>query len=634
MDILPFDCGFDQPAHYESFKPVKLEVGALGGGRMKKAKPLWKIEATENSVAIRKKIGGWILSQRITAGTAGFKIHTSITRPASRKFPSSLNIFRLPARDFLRDSKIFKTGGVMGDISIQEAKETAEGNISVGILSAQKKDAAWLLFSKPSSEYPLYFGFFNESWEAMVKLPLCPSEQTVDLDTVEIIFGKSAQTLLEEFAGNSALPAAELRQPPKVWNSWDFYHSSISYDKIMQNAKAIASSPVLKKQIEYVVMDMGWEMRFGEWEADSKFPGGMERIAKDIMALGLKPGLWLAPIIIDPECNEFQDDYSFVGKNCYGFPDRTYECCGLFGYVLDVTAPKGEKYLFDLFRRYRDMGYSYFKLDFLRFVMYVHEFADKSLTNVAVMRLALKIIRRAVGPDAYILGCNLPFEVGPGYCDICRVSGDVAIFWENIKKNAKAITATYFFNGRWWYNDPDFLVVRGKDTYTGTGKEPVYKTWWFARNDEFENIKVSEYYQNLHNFDRTLSLEEARTHASLELMLGGAYALGDPVHYLNKNGLALYYKVLEAQKGPGRPLGLFEENGLPGTWVQELKDKVRIGFFNWGEKSRKFSVDLNKMGVQSRKGLDFWSEEKLPINSNIVTMKLAPHHCRVLEFSK
>src|SRR5690606_13657027 len=198
--------------------------------------------------------------------------------------------------------------------------------------------------------------------------------------------------------------------------------------------------------------------------------------------------------------------------------------CGLFGYILDVTRKEGEEFLFNLFRGFREMDYTYYKLDFLRYVMYVNRFQNGKLTNLQVMHKPLQIIRDAVGEDAYILGCNLPLDVGPGYTDAARVTADVAVFWDAIRENATSLCATYFYNQTWWENDPDFLVVRGRDTFNSD--RYIYRTWWFPRQDQ--SLEWGSALFNRLSPDGTISLEEARVHASLEMIVGGSQVLGDP----------------------------------------------------------------------------------------------------------
>lgn len=615
--LLPCDRGYALPAPYYWVKGTSLALEPV-------APP--DIEKTADGYRLCRRFPGFLLRQQVKASDDGCVLHTVLERIGDAPLPRSFNLLTLPGRQFTPAAKVlvFSSGRW-----IKPANAVEEGTYGELVFAVQDGGRALEMHSEPETDYPLLFAFLGGSWQAMITLPPEPATPGLDLGRVEIHAGADAQQLLEAFA--AATRAADMKPVPAGWNSWDFYHSSITQEAIADNARALAADD-LRERLTWCILDMGWETRFGEWEADPNFPAGMAAMAREIRTCGFQPGIWLAPIVIDPECNFMQEDYRWVGMNRHGFPDLTYECCGLVGYILDVTRPEGEEWLFNLFRRFREMGYTYFKLDFLRFLLYVDHFADRSLTPVQVMRRALAIARRAVGDDAYIMGCNLPFAVGPGYVDGARVSGDVAVFWENIRTNARAIAATAFLNGQWWCNDPDFLVVRGRDTYTG--ERPVYTTWWFPRGDQFDaDPETVAVYRRLLDPGASLSLEEARTHASLEILLGGALVLGDPVMHLNEAGRVLLRKALATETAPGRPLRLFSDDDPPSVWVQRLPGRVRLGCFNWADEPRTLAVSLYEAGIAAVvAGEDFWTGETVPVEGDALTVALSPHHCRVVEF--
>jgi hypothetical protein len=630
MGWLPFTTGFEQPFPYaDGFKEIPLNLDLDNSPKsfdyiLEKR----SVKLSGDALEVSLQRGRYSLSQRIYIKDGACVIESFANIPAHNPLPRTFDVIEFP-QDQFKGWQAFTSGGKMGAININSTGDFPEGSACKSFFAVQNSEQAVIIYSDTDSPYYLNMGCFRGVWHGMVELPAEPAGERLALGRINIRPGESAETLLIDFAQRTSAGHA-VKPAPKCWNSWDYYHSSISHENIIENARAIADDPVLSKNIDCIVMDMGWEVRFGEWTADPNFPDGMAATAKAIRNLGFEAGLWFAPIILDPECNFFQDDYNWVGKNRFGFPDRTYECCGLFGYVLDVTRPEGEEYLFNLFKHYKEIGYTYFKLDFLRYAMYVHRYTDASMTNVEVMRKSLKIIRAAVGEDAYILGCNLPFEVGPGYCDACRVSGDVSIFWDNIKRNARSICCTAFWNGRWWANDPDFLVVRGRDTYTG--ERLPYNIWWFARDDEMAaNKELLEFYIQKHNIDKTLSLEEARTHASLELLNGGAFVLADPVMYLNEAGKDLVRRVLSAKTSPGRPVDIFADGGLSRIWVQKLDDRLRIGLFNWKDTDETIELtdEAGGFNIRGKRMVDFWTGEE--INAGKHTFNLLPHTCKVLE---
>lgn len=631
--LMPFDSNFEQPFSYQLIKLHPLNVPPLAPeNRSKPLNDYWQITKINETIEAVRYLGDLEMKQTFKIEDQAIVIESFIKKPKHCELPVTFNIFKLFEDSKWGNSVALISGSTMGHYAVKPLKEYIDGNKSKNFMAVQSDDYAVMLNSEIGSGMPISLSKHNGEWHGYVQTAPVPKDENIYLGRLEIRFGSCAQTMLEEFASRTAAP--KLKKSMKCWNSWDYYHSSISYDKIMENTKALASDPILKDNVDTIVMDMGWEVRFGEWIADPNFQPSMQKIADDIIASGFKAGLWLAPIIIDPECNFFQDDYSWVGSSRFGLPDRVYECCGLFGYVLDVTTDKGEKYLYDVFKGFKEMGYSYFKLDFLRYMMFVDRYGDLSVTNTQVMQKALKIIREAVGDDAYILGCNLPNEVGPGYVDSARVSSDVSIFWNGIKKNAASICSSYYLNNKWWVNDPDFLVVRGNDTFVED--KYLYKTWWIPTKEVcMENPQVVPNISSRLNRHATLSLEEARTHASLEMMLGGALILADPSMYLNQKGLELIRKVMSTETAPGRPVDIFKHNGLAQIWVQKISNKTRVAIFNWEDYEKNIELDFEYIGVEVSAKIinDFWTGESINVNKSKQSFQLQPHSCKVLEIN-
>ena len=50
-----------------------------------------------------------------------------------------------------------------------------------------------------------------------------------------------------------------------------------------------------------VQIDDGYQIMDGTWNANAKFPSGMARVARRIRSAGMIPGVWFAPLMINPE---------------------------------------------------------------------------------------------------------------------------------------------------------------------------------------------------------------------------------------------------------------------------------------------------------------------------------------------
>lgn len=83
-------------------------------------------------------------------------------------------------------------------------------------------------------------------------------------------------------------------------------------------------------------------------------------------------------------------------------------------------------------------------------------------------RHGLQVIRQAIGPDSYPLGCGAPILPGVGLVDAIRVSPDTGPRYEPPagdlsmpSQRSATLTgrARAWQNGLFWVNDPDCLIV-------------------------------------------------------------------------------------------------------------------------------------------------------------------------------
>ena len=87
------------------------------------------------------------------------------------------------------------------------------------------------------------------------------------------------------------------------WNSWYELWDSVDSDAVSANATLAAAAwsgrlpagaPPLR-----IVVDDGWQVAWGEWQPNAKFPGGLDGLAATLKADGFEVGVWLAPLLVD-----------------------------------------------------------------------------------------------------------------------------------------------------------------------------------------------------------------------------------------------------------------------------------------------------------------------------------------------
>jgi len=130
-------------------------------------------------------------------------------------------------------------------------------------------------------------------------------------------------------------------------------------------------------------------------------------------------------------------------------------------------------------KQVRKWGFDYLKLDFL----YAGALPGKryiEMPREAAYRQGLKVMREAMGTDAYFLTCGAPIIPSIGLCDALRVGPDVAGAWESHRdavllynpttpgtKNAIRTTVNRLWLSPLVATDPDVAYFRSRHITMG-----------------------------------------------------------------------------------------------------------------------------------------------------------------------
>lgn len=523
-------------------------------------------------------------------------------------------------------------GHTMGHCAMLFFPEKAEKEepLESWSLAAMKTPAGFAMASFDlKQDYPCLFtavrktaglDAFTASMQTTVDLPKGAS---LNLAPLTLSVGPEGHPLLIAYGLRQSTGRDFSARSPVMWNTWDYYRASISEAEVMANVDFIARDPVLRKHIEFITIDDGWQHAYGDWEANYKFPSGMDGLAKKIRKKGFKPGLWFAPFIVEEHSTIADWHEGMLAKGDKGIPGLPFQCMKRNGFILDPAAVPSKKFLAELFARYRRWGYAYFKLDFVRHAQNAVFNAGKRLPKGRLMQDAFALIRKAVGKDAHILGCNYPFETGSGPVDSARVSADISPRWRSVKENVKSIAARFWMNRVLWWSDPDFAVCRGDETCHDPDLRRMHPM------NVYQNMKSQNEAWNL-DWETFVSFEEAKVLLSLSVVNGGVIALSDKLTRLNARGLDLVRKTVSAVDcGPGIPLDLFE-NELAEHWVQDNENGQRLLRVNFGEKARE--IRLDDLGLDPKlPWRDFWTKKPFSVGKKGSVHTLAPHGCLFLE---
>jgi alpha-galactosidase len=238
------------------------------------------------------------------------------------------------------------------------------------------------------------------------------------------------------------------RPAPTAWCSWYHYFGAVTEDDVLENLDAAGTHDL---PIDVIQIDDGWQAEIGDWLGFSGRFSSLPGLAERIRAAGRRPGIWIAPFLVgaDSELARAHPGW-FRGDAGHNWDQDLF--------ALDPGRAEG--YLREVFGRLRSYGFDYFKLDFL--------YAG-AIGGLEGYRHGLTVIREAVGPDAYLLGCGAPILPSIGLLDAMRVAPDCAPEYEPedgdmSRPSQRAATLTTvaraWQHGRFWVNDPDCLIVR------------------------------------------------------------------------------------------------------------------------------------------------------------------------------
>lgn len=277
------------------------------------------------------------------------------------------------------------------------------------------------------------------------------------------VFARYAELLGERLGRAPGKPA------PRVWCSWYSLYTAIDEGLLRRVFEGLGDLP-----FDVLQVDDGWQTGIGDWEANDKFPSGMESLAAEIRATGRTPGLWLAPLLAVPSSTLYRQHRDWLLHD----PDGKLVPAGFnWGeplYALDTTHPEALDWLAALMKQVRAWGFDYLKLDFL-YAGALPGVRHAAVPRESAYRQGLKMMREAMGEDAYFLTCGAPILPSLGLCDALRVGPDVAGEWESYRdaqllynpttpgtRNAIRTTVNRLWLGPLAAADPDVAYFRSQ----------------------------------------------------------------------------------------------------------------------------------------------------------------------------
>ncbi|MFG2132219.1 glycoside hydrolase family 36 protein [Streptomyces sp. NPDC048751] len=320
--------------------------------------------------------------------------------------------------------------------------------------------------------------------------------------------GEDVQSVLGEWA--DALGVDEPRPAPTVWCSWYEYFTAVTEDDIHENLRAMDT---LDLPVDVVQIDDGYQKALGDWLTLSGRFRSRAGIADAIRARGRRAGIWTAPFLVDPASDLAAEHPDWLVRDTAGGFAHAGHNWDHDLRVLDTTHPDAAAYLTEVYATLRAEGYDYFKVDFL-YAGALEGVRHGTGDPIQAYRDGIRLIRDAIGADAYLLGCGAPILPSIGLFDAMRVSPDTAPHrrpeaddYSQPGQDPAEFTgaARQWQHGRLWVNDPDCLMAR-----------PAVETreQWAAHVEATGGLMASS--------DRLLSLDQWGVDTTRRLLSGGA----------------------------------------------------------------------------------------------------------------
>eukprot|EP00587_Corethron_hystrix_P002681 CAMPEP_0113300592 /NCGR_PEP_ID=MMETSP0010_2-20120614/2158_1 /TAXON_ID=216773 ORGANISM="Corethron hystrix, Strain 308" /NCGR_SAMPLE_ID=MMETSP0010_2 /ASSEMBLY_ACC=CAM_ASM_000155 /LENGTH=716 /DNA_ID=CAMNT_0000154043 /DNA_START=815 /DNA_END=2962 /DNA_ORIENTATION=+ /assembly_acc=CAM_ASM_000155 len=316
------------------------------------------------------------------------------------------------------------------------------------------------------------------------------------------------------------------------WCSWYHFYEEIDEKKLVNNVASLAK---LQRMVNsnMCIVDDGYQTAWGDWDSikPNKFEMGMRWLAKEIQNAGCRPGLWLAPFACDKHSELALRHPEWIIRNDRGVPANSANC-GKFFYGLDATIPEVREHVKRSVKRaVEEWGFTVLKLDFLYAACLPGVRYDNTKSRAEALHLALTTLREAAGPKTFIIGCGCPLATAVGIVDSMRVSADTGPTWAPpfpfpwwdqanlpcLRSMIRNSINRMCLSDRWWYNDPDCLLLRETTS---------------------------------------LTLEEIRSAATVAAFSGGMVLLSDDLPALDKTRVEIITKISPLTGAAAIPLDM------------------------------------------------------------------------------
>jgi len=382
---------------------------------------------------------------------------------------------------------------------------------------------------------------------------------TLDGETWYLGLGEDGHALLTAYGDQVPTRATSAAVPEAGWNSWYELWNTVDAEAVLANASLAAS--ILEDRLPEgapplrIVIDDGWQRAWGDWHPNEKFPDGVEGVATTLRDQGFATGIWLAPLLVEPESEIATNHPEWLVADAYYSHANEGEML-----ILDVTHPEAAAHLRETITRIVGWGFDLLKIDFL-FAGTFEGDRVEPMTGMEAYGRALTIIREAAGDETVLLAVGAPAVAGFDLVDAWRIGPDIAV--EN-------------FGATWFFLPGEARTIAGR--------------WPFCRAVLCDGDPPVL---------RDMAPAEVETGGWIAAFAGGAWFLSDDLRVLPEERRAWFSPEMVATALAGVPsfpdplvpdtlpetltaalfdyLGMQSQHQVPGRWVTPT-GVLRINF--------------------------------------------------------
>ena len=423
--------------------------------------------------------------------------------------------------------------------------------------------------------------------------PIKPGE-TIEFEKIILANGESWQDLMFNYGTEIAKEhSIKLKKPInlKGWSTWDYYGRVYDTKDVYKNIDKLNTDEVAN----IIQIDGGWWTARGDYLSVRKnLQGGMKAIADYAKSKGYKAGIHLDGFRGDKDSELFRNHPDWFLKD----QDGEVICQAIdkgdtfMQYIYyDYSNPEVCEYMKNVLRTIKnDWGFSYFKIDFMRYGLLESILAEhgnncgigkkvvtkiisfnNSMTSIERTRAGLFAMRDGIG-NGYFLGCSAIFGPTFGIVDGLRTGADICPTFDYYEACSMQNMGNFYLNQTVVQADADYLVVRNKDD------EEAERAWGenkFGGNTTFDEAKMWSDYVGLYGGPKISSDNLLTLRPERKKLIDNAFAYKTAKRFI--------------------PLDMWnhakDKKDAFNVMLAENEDGVYISLFNWDETNKKFDID-------------------------------------------